>query len=238
LIQDTAAAVIDEPGTLTLTIRRFEGSFGSVTVTWEVREVVSGAIASQDFNPAIGYVFFEENERMQSFNVTTWDETIPELDEDFVVVLTAAVSNDNQTSSTPSSGASINSTQFQSSLTVLENDFPYGVLQFTPSPPVPGQPVALAEAMPTMSVQESAGMVTVYVVRAQGREGNVSIEYFTSDGTATSVGLDPDYVSTAGQLSFASGQTVQTFQLTLVDDSVPELRRTFYVNLTTPQGGD
>ena len=231
------AGTIGEPGSITLTINRTEGMFGDVTVSWEVRETSSGMVATQDFNPATGTVEFQENDSLQIFIVASTDEMIPELNEDFVVVLTSAVANDNQSSSTPTSGASIDSGRSQAVLVVTENDFPYGVLQFSASAPVPEQPIPVATTMPELIVDEASGAVTVYVVRAQGVVGNINIEFFTSDGTATDLGVNPDYDSNAGQLSFPPGTTVQSFNVTLVDDSDPELAKTFFVNLTNPQSG-
>lgn len=236
-VSDSLASTIGEPGSITLAVNRSEGQFGNVTVTWEVQDTSSGMVATQDFSPATGYIEFQENDNLQTFVITALDEMVPELNEDFVVVLTSAVANDNQSSSTPTSGASIDSGRSQATLSVTENDYPYGVIQFSASAPVAGQPILLATAMPELTVDEASGIVTVYVVRAQGVVGNVNVEFFTSDGTATNLGVGPDYVSNAGQLSFAAGTTVQSFDVALVDDSDPELAKTFFVNLTNPQGG-
>ena len=233
---DSIASVIDEPGMVTLSVNRSRGNFDGVTVTWEVREAVRGVVAIEDFDPATGYITFEDGEIQQSFTVTALDETVPELDEEFVVVLTSAVANDNETSSTSLSGASIDASRSQSALNITENDFPYGVMEFATSPPIPGEPIALATAMPSILVDESDGSVMVHVVRAQGTVGDVSIEYFTSDGTATDQGVEPDYISSAGQLNFPQGVTVQSFRVTLLDDPDPELSKTFYINLTNPRG--
>ena len=234
---DSFSNVIDEPGMVILSVNRSRGNSDSVAVTWEVREAATGAIATQDFQPATGRIDFEDGDASQTFVVRALDETSPELDENFLVVLTSAVPMDNQSSSTPMSGASIDSLRSQSMLTVTENDFPYGILQFSNSPPIPGEPVPLATVMPELTVGESDGVATVYVLRAQGTVGSVSVEFFTSDGTATNLGLEPDYISNAGPLRFAAGVTVQSFNVTLVDDADPELAKTFYVNLTNPQGG-
>lgn len=234
---NSLANTIGEPGNITVAVNRSEGMFGDVTVTWEVRDMSSGMVASQDFSPATGRIEFQENDNLQTFLITTLDEMVPELNEDFVVVLTSAVASDNQSSSTPTSGASIDNGRSQATLSVTENDFPYGVIQFSTSAPVAGQPILLATAMPELRVDEASAIVTVYVVRAQGVIGNVNIEFFTSDGTATNLGVAPDYVSNAGQLSFAAGTTVQSFDVALVDDFDPELAKTFFVNLTNPQGG-
>ena len=230
--------VIDEPGMASLAVNRSGGSFNDVTVTWEIREAETGEVAAQDFNPATGHISFGDGEDLQTFVVMTLDESAPELREDFVVVLTSAIAQDNETSSTPLSGASIDASRSQVMLTVTENDSPYGVLQFSTSAPIPGQPITLATEMPELAVQESDGTVTIYVVRAQGSIGTVSIEFITTDDSATHLGLEPDYRTTAGRLTFDSGVRVQSFNVTILDDSNPELGKTFFVNLTNPQGGN
>lgn len=232
-----AASIDEQVGMVTLSVNRSEGNFGSVSVSWEVRHVIGETVATQDFDPASGRVVFEEGEMQQTFTIVPLNEMEPELNENFVIVLTSAVANDNQTSSTPSSGASIDTTRSRFVFTISENDFPYGVLQFAGSSSLPVPPFSLAATMPELTVGESDGTVTVYVVRAQGVVGNVSIEFFTSDGTATTLGLLPDYISNAGRLDFAEGETVQSFDVMLVDDFDPELAKTFFVNLTHPQGG-
>ena len=227
---------VGEPGNVTLSVNRSRGVFDEVTVTWEIRDAITDQIAFQDFRPATGSIVFQDGQTQQVFTVEAFDEMVPELNEEFVIVLTSAVANDNQTSSTPLSGASVDIGLSRSILTVTQNDFPYGVVQFGTLPPNPSETIPLATVMPEMTVDESDGMIRVYVVRAQGTVGNVSIEYFTSDGTATHLGLQPDYISSAGRLDFADGERVQSFTLSLIDDSTPELAKTFYVNLTNPRG--
>ena len=232
------AISIDEKfGIVTLSVNRSEGNFGSVTVTWEVRSEVSKMAAMQDFDPVTGQVAFEEEELQQEFTIRPLNDMEPELSENFVIVLTSAIADDNRTSSTTTSGASIDDTRSRFSFSVGENDFPYGVLQFAGSSSFPIPPIYLATTMPELTADESDGAVRVYVVRAQGVVGNISCEFFTSDGTATTLGLMPDYRSSAGKLDFTEGMRVLSFDITLVDDSNPELAKIFFVNLTNPQGG-
>lgn len=228
---------LGEPGMVTLSVNRTLGRFDSAVVAWEVREAISGEIATQDFTPTTGLLQFEDGETLQMFTVRSLDETVPELDEDFLVVLVSAVATDNVTSSTPQSGAGVDLSRSQAMLTITENDSPHGILQFSPVLPVAGVTIPPATNMPVLTVEESDGVATVYVVRAQGSVGNISVEFFTSDGSATNLGLQPDYTSNAGTLHFASGVTVQSFDVVLLDDTDPELAKTFYVNLTNPQGG-
>ena len=197
----------------------------------------AGELASEDFSPATGQLVFSEGDVQQVLTIEPVDELVPELSEDFVVLLVSATANDNQTSSTPTSGASIDSSLNESTLTVEENDFPYGLLQFVTTPPAPGEQILPAMSMPQLYVDESDGEILVYVVRAQGNLGTVSVEYFTQDGSASSTGVEPDYNAGAGDLEFGPDDRVLSFSLTLLDDEEPELGKVFFVNLTNPMGG-
>ena len=232
--------VVTEPGNVSLVVNRDGGTFDTVFVSWEIRELVGGAVgalATQDFNPASGQLEFTEGVAQQVLYLTTVNELVPELTEDFTVMLVSAVANDNQTSSTPTSGASINTSLGSSNITVPENDYPFGLIQFVTSPPSPGEQILPAVSRPEIFVDESDGSIVVYVVRAQGNRGTVRAEYFTVDGTARSTGVQPDFDSAASTLVFGPSDIVQNFSLTLVDDSIPELGKSFVVNLTNPSGG-
>ena len=228
---------IEETSSVSLAIQRLQGDYGSVTVHWEIREVGSNAVATSDFKTPSGTLEFSEGDRQQVLVVEPTDEVEPELNEMFVVYLTDALSNDGYRSSTPTSGASINSSLDQSNLTVTENDYPYGLLQFSTAVPPPSGLILAAESMPQISTRESAGTVTLYIVRAQGTLGTVGVEYLTVDGTATGTGGSPDYLPTAGSVMFGPSDRYTTLELSLVDDDIPERERVFYVSLTNPTGG-
>lgn len=166
------------------------------------------------------------------------NESIPELAENFNIVLVSARALDNQTSSTDTSGASISATNAQVAVTVEENDHPYGLLQFTTSsPPAPTDPfVPAASASAVLSVMEENGTIRLYVVRAQGSEGTVSVEYQTVDGTAIASGVRPDYQTNVGTLIFPPGVRSQSIDISLNDDNIPELQKTFTVELSNPSG--
>ena len=228
---------LGEADSVTLTVQRLQGDYGSVTVHWEIRDVASDSVATSDFQTSSGTLEFSEGDRLGTLVLRPTNEVEPELDEMFVVLLTDAVSNDGFASSTPTSGASVNSTSDSSNLTVTENDYPYGLLQFsTTIPPTSGLLLA-AESMPELSVRESARAATIYIVRAQGNLGTVSVEYLTSDGSATGTGVTPDYVPTAGSVEFGPDNRYTSVELNLVDDDTPEREKVFYASLTNPAGG-
>lgn len=82
---------------------------------------------------------------------------------------------------------------------------------------------------------ESGGSVLVTVSRTGGASGAVSVQYATSDGTATA---GTDYTATAGTLTWADGDaTPKTFTVPLLDDGGPgEPTQTLSVLLSRPTG--
>ncbi len=61
--------------------------------------------------------------------------------------------------------------------------------------------------------------VTVTVTRVGGDEGPLSVDYATSDGSATA---GSDYTATSGTLNFADGELSKTFDVQILDDTVFE----------------
>jgi hypothetical protein len=59
----------------------------------------------------------------------------------------------------------------------------------------------------------------------------VTVDYFTSDGTAKAIG---DYQPVNGTLTFSPGQTTKTITVPVVGDTVPESTESFFVNLMNP----
>jgi Calx-beta domain len=78
--------------------------------------------------------------------------------------------------------------------------------------------------------------VTITVTRTCGSDGTVSVQYATSDGTATVA--DNDYVAASGTLNWNAGDaTDKTFTVTVKGDAVPESNETVNLGLTSPTGG-
>jgi Calx-beta domain len=87
---------------------------------------------------------------------------------------------------------------------------------------------------PAYSVQEDdpAGHATITVNRAGATNIPASIDYATSDGTATVAGSD--YTAASGTLNFAAGETTKTFNVNVSNDGASEPNET--VNLTLTVG--
>lgn len=83
-------------------------------------------------------------------------------------------------------------------------------------------------------VSESGGSVVISAVRLGGRTGRVTVDYATSDGTATA---GSDYTSTSGTLVFADGEFSKSFTVQITEDTVPEADETVNLTLSNPTGG-
>lgn len=88
-------------------------------------------------------------------------------------------------------------------------------------------------AAPVYAGGEAGGTASVSVTRSGGLAEGVSVDYFTSDGTATA---PDDYAATAGTLSFGSGVTSQSFSVPIVNDTLDDDAETVGLSLTNVTG--
>ncbi len=86
----------------------------------------------------------------------------------------------------------------------------------------------------TYSGTEDAGNVVITVNRVDGATGIVTVDYATSNGTATA---GSDYTATSGTLTFNLGETTKTFSLPIISDNVFEADETVNLTLNSPTGG-
>jgi uncharacterized repeat protein (TIGR01451 family) len=83
-------------------------------------------------------------------------------------------------------------------------------------------------------VNENAGSVTVSVTRSGNTANASTINYATTNGSATQPN---DYTTTSGSLQFAAGETVKTFVVPIIDDALVEGNETINVVLSAPGSG-
>ena len=90
---------------------------------------------------------------------------------------------------------------------------------------------------PTLSVADARaeeGGTLVFTVRlSEASDAAVTVDYATSDGTATA---GQDYTAASGTLTFAAGVLEQTVEVTAVTDRTDEGDETFTVSLSNPSG--
>ncbi|NPV89323.1 MAG: hypothetical protein HPY50_00925 [Firmicutes bacterium] len=107
-------------------------------------------------------------------------------------------------------------------------------LTFTVTFDATAQVGTLAFSSAAYSVAENGGSVTITVNRSGGSDGAVTVDYATSNGTATA---GSDYTAASGTLSFADGETSKTFTVSITDDAVYEGGETVNLTLSNATGG-
>jgi hypothetical protein len=85
----------------------------------------------------------------------------------------------------------------------------------------------------TLTVNESAGIVQVTVTRAGLLSGTSTVNYSTSDATASE---RSDYNLALGTLTFAPNETSKTVNVFITDDALVENPETFNITLSGPTG--
>ena len=80
-------------------------------------------------------------------------------------------------------------------------------------------------------VAEVAGSLLITVARGDDGDFPVTVDYFTTDGTATN-GLN--YLGATNTLFFAAGDTLQTFTIPVLNDGLQQPSRTFLLGLRNP----
>ncbi|XP_042811947.1 adhesion G-protein coupled receptor V1 [Panthera leo] len=230
--------IAEEGSTISCVVERTRGALDYVHVFYTISQIESEGInyLVDDFANASGTITFLPWQRSEVLNIYVLDDDIPELNEYFRVTLVSAIPGDGKLGSIPTSGASIDPEKETTDITIKASDHPYGLLQFsTGLPPEPEDAMTLpASSMPHITVQEEDGEVRLLVVRAQGLLGRVLAEFRTVSLTAFS---PEDYQSVSGTLEFQPGERYKYISVNITDNSVPELEKSFKVELLNLEGG-
>jgi hypothetical protein len=200
-------SVVESEPLVSIAVVRTGGSTGAVSVDYATSD--GSATAGSDYTADAATLSFADGETSQSFSVAILDDAVYEGDESFGLSL-----------SNVAGGASLG-TVATASVTITEDDPPppEGSLQFSSS---------------GFSVAESATSVTITVTRTGGSFGAVSVDYATSDGSATA---GSDYTAGTGTLTFDEGVTSQSFSVAILDDELVEGDEAFNVTLSNVVGG-
>ncbi|HEY6547847.1 MAG TPA: Ig-like domain-containing protein, partial [Vicinamibacteria bacterium] len=140
-------------------------------------------------------------------------------------------------SGTSSMSADGTAVYFQSTASnLVPGDFNNGNRDvFVHAPPFPGAAGPGFRFEPgAYSVYEAGGEATIRVTRSGNPCSLASVDYATSDGSATA---GTDYLPVSGTLTFAPGVTSRSFGIGIVDDASDEPDETVEITLSNPKGG-
>lgn len=96
-------------------------------------------------------------------------------------------------------------------------------------------PTGVSLSTPTLTVSENNSSVTFTVNRTGDLSSPSSVDYATTDGSASERG---DYTTALGTLRFAPGETSKTIQVFLTNDVHQESNETFSLNISNPSGAE
>lgn len=182
------------------------GRTGNIAGNLSVNYTTSNAtaIAGSDYTATSGTITFADGETTKTISVPIIDDSLHDPNESFNVKL-----------SNPSNGSIVNGT---ATVTITDNDT---------APEMTFNPV-------DYTVNENGGQVTLIINRTQNTAGPLTINYTTSNGTAT---VGNDFAATSGIITFADGETSKTISVSIIDDNILESNERFTVTLSNPSNG-
>ena len=208
LLQFSAAtySVAENGGLATINVQRVGGSNGVVMVDYATSN--GTATAGSDYTAASGTLMWGNGDSAnKTFNVQITNDGVVESDE----TISLTLSNPQFGALVGSPGAAV--------LTILDNDGP-GRLEFS---------------APTYTVSESAGSAQIIVNRVGGSGGAISVQFNTSNGTATA---GADYAATPTTLNWANGDAGPWYvYVPVFPDALVEASETVHLALSNPTGG-
>lgn len=191
----------DEGSNLTFTATLSALSGKTVSVQYETTD--GTAMAPEDYATTSGTISLAPDELTKQITVPIQDDGIVESDE--TLTLNLSVPNN----------VTLNRNSAQG--TIIDDDL--------------NSVVSVAD----INIFERNGETNdntnaIFLVRLSLPNNNpVTVNYTTSDGTATAPG---DYQATSGTLTFAPGQTLQTLDVPIIGDMLDELNETFTLTLS------
>lgn len=180
--------VEESSGTVRIVLQRTGGLFGTAAVQWSIGVPQGSAFdLSKDIQGSLtGQAAFRGNATEAVVSLQLRADLLPELDEDFIVLL-----------ADPSAGASLGA-RTVTRVTVAANEDPRGVLGFS-----------CQQSAGVAIDGRVGGTVTLSVLRTGGAIGEVAVLVETTDlGTADATN---DFVPASTLLTFADGETAKDF---------------------------
>ncbi|XP_076465116.1 adhesion G-protein coupled receptor V1-like isoform X2 [Babylonia areolata] len=173
-------------------------------------------------------ILIQDSNTTGQLPITILDDSIPELQEIFTVVLLRVEVDDPSAETRDEPAVGQVSTAM---VTIATNDNAHGAFRITSDSPTADL------VRRTVSYQEQDRLaVDLIVERDGGSIGEVTVTWHVSpDGRTATPGTD--FLASGATLTFTPGQKRSIVTMTILDDTVPEDDEQFTVQLTNPGGG-
>uniref|UniRef100_A0A3B4G959 Adhesion G-protein coupled receptor V1 n=1 Tax=Pundamilia nyererei TaxID=303518 RepID=A0A3B4G959_9CICH len=226
--------VNEEDGEISLLVARAQGILGRIMVGY--RTTPFTASSPEDYEDSEGMLDFLPGERLKFINVTIIDNPVPELEKIFRVELYNADGGVDHFLHSEGSGSGESDYQLllpsyrhhaslgvasRIAVTIAASDDAHGVFQFSP------------ESLSVNGTEPEDGhsSVLLKVDRSFGDLSNVTV-YWEADPSS-----EGELLSRFGNITFGVGQTSQNIIITVVEDEMPELDKSFTVSLVKVSHG-
>lgn len=199
-------STLEDNAGIALQVRRVGGSDGAVSVDFSLSE--NSALSPEDFgapSPATTLNWADGDSAPKSIVIPIVADLLVEGDEVFNVFLSG-----------PTGGASLGSPD-AATVTIVDDESP-GKFSFSSA---------------VYGVEEAEGTVTLSVLRRGGSKGEVTVDFETVSGTATS---PTDYETRTGTLTWPDGDASPRLISVPIHDTDNEKTRTFTMVLSNPTG--
>jgi hypothetical protein len=207
-INDVTQAEGNSPNQMTFTVTLSSASTQTVTVNYATAD--GTATAPADYTAVPNQLLtFNPGETQKPVAISINGDTTVESDEAFLVNLSGA------TNSTISDS--------QGTGTIVNDDS------------AGGGAGSLQLSSLTYSINENSANATITITRTGGSTGAVTVDFATSNGTATA---GQDYTGASGTLSWADGDgSAKNFTVPILEDLSQENNETVNITLSNPTGG-
>ena len=188
---------------ITIYVQRLGGSTGAASVSYSMTD--GTAQSGKNYTKTSGTLNFADGETEKSFTIG--------LEHDTDITGSKTV---NLTLSAPTGGAALHTEYKNSVLTISDDEvgtFGSGAFRFSDN---------------EYDVLESEGFIEIGVIRQSGAQGQATVQYRTSDGTAR---MNDDYKEAEGTLTFRNGESKKVFKVEVIKDTLTDGGESVNLNL-------
>jgi uncharacterized delta-60 repeat protein len=213
-------------GTLSVSVRRQNGDFGSGQVLVVTRD--GTAVSPADYGatnvflkwPATDGVSGQTNTIVVAVPIV--NDSIIEGDEAFGVSASLPLATLNLGGQFIPAGLALG-TPSTALAFIIDDDTPVSVVDFSTN---------------SFSIDEGAGKIDITVTRSGNSSRTVSVHYSTEDGSGGAAAkAGTNYTSKSGSITFRAEQTTATFSIPIIDNSTVDPDKNFVIRLTGPTDG-